>query len=106
MNKSAPKTSADSVPVALRPLLSYTLWRLYEERNTQGVGHSCILLTNDVATYNVAQTLTICVGTISQIRLLIASQTKVEDVDSFGELEREFGIRSPLPQRETQSLRS
>ena len=100
MNKSAPKTSADSVPVALRPLLSYTLWRLYEERNTQGVGHSCILLTNDVATYNVAQTLTICVGTISQIRLLIASQTKVEDVDSFGELEREFGIRSPLPKRD------
>ena len=97
INKSAPRTSADLVPVALRPLLSYTLWRLYEERNTQGVGHPCMLLTNDVATYNVAQTLTICVGTISQIRQLIASQTKVEDLDSFGELEREFGRRGPFP---------
>lgn len=96
-NKSAPRTSADLVPVALRPLLSYTLWRLYEERNTQGVGHPCMLLTNDIATYNVAQMLTICVGTISQIRQLIASQTKVEDLDAFGELEREFGRRGPFP---------
>lgn len=100
MNKSAPRTLADSVPVALRPLLSYTLWRLYEERNSQGVGHPCMLLTNDVATYNVAQTLTIDVGSISQIRLLIASQTEVEDVESFGELEREFGRRAPLPKRD------
>lgn len=101
MNRSAPRTSADSVPVALRPLLSYTLWRLYEERNTQGVGHSCILLTNDVATYNVAQTLTICVTTISQIRQIIASNTKVEDLNSFGDLEREFGTRAPLPKRDS-----
>ena len=100
MNKSAPRALPDSVPAALRPLLSYTLWRLYEERHTLGVGNMCILLTNDVVTYNVAQTLTICVATIPEIRQVIASQTKVEDLDSFGDLEREFGRREFIPKRD------
>lgn len=97
INKSAPRTLTDSVSVALRPLLSYTLWRLYEDLNILGVGNSCILLTNDVITYNTAQTLNVCVGTISDMRQLIASRTNLEDLDSFGDVEREFGRREPVP---------
>lgn len=97
INKSAPKTSPDSLPAPLRPLFSYTLWRLYEDVNTIGGRNSCILLTNDVATSNLAKTLNISVRTMYEIRQLIASQTKVEDLDSFGDLEREFGQREPVP---------
>lgn len=100
VNKSAPRLLAGSVPVRLRPLLSYTLWRLYEELSSPAVGNSCILLTNDAATYDIAQGLTIKVKTIPEIRQLIASQTLIEDVDSFGELEREFGRREPVAKQE------
>lgn len=95
LNKNAPKISQGTVPKLLRPLLSYTLWRLYESHNAGGVGISPILLTNNPVTYTQAQKLTITAKTILEIRQLIASMTVTVDLNSWGELEQEFGRREP-----------
>jgi hypothetical protein len=96
MNKNAPKISVGMVPETLRPLLSYTLWLLYESVITRSDGNRSILLTNDVAASDIAQKLNITVKSVPEVRQLIISKA-MSDIDRNcdGQLEREFGRREP-----------
>lgn len=96
MNKKAPKVWVGAIPEPLRPLLSYTLWRLYEHTIVRSGRNPLILITNDSIICNIARTLTITVKNILEIRQLIAKKS-IGDIDrnSFGDLERVFGMREP-----------
>lgn len=95
MHKMAPKSLPGSMPTMLRPLISYTLWRLYENSGAAGGGKWCTILTNDALTGRIAHELSISVCTMSEMRQLIASENLCEDRNFTGELEREFGHREP-----------
>ena len=95
MHKMAPKSLPASMPKMLGPLFSYTLWRLYEKSPNPGDKNRCTLLTNDNTAHNIAHELNIPVRTISEIRQLIASAVEPVDLNSYGDLEREFRKREP-----------
>lgn len=96
MNKKAPRVSPKEVPEALRPLLSYTLWQLYENIATLSNSNPTILLTCDSKTSAVAHKLNINVMQIGQLRQAIATK-KTNEVDRNvgGDLEQDFGLPEP-----------
>lgn len=92
VKKDAPKISAKDVPGALRPLMSYALWRLHEsiERND---ANQVFLLSDQTETRSVAQTLNITVRSYKEVASTIASKTSKTGLETFGDLEREFGVQ-------------
>lgn len=93
MNKKAPRIPPSEVPEALRPLLSYTLWRLYENVATWSDSNPTVLLSSDPKTSTMARKLNITVKQIGQLRQAIASKKMVKtNRHVSGHLERDFGI--------------
>lgn len=92
VKKDAPKISAKDVPGALRPLMSCALWRLHEsiERND---ANQLFLLSDQTETCSVAQELNIIARPFKEVAVEIASKTSTTDLDTFGDLEREFDIQ-------------
>lgn len=93
MNKKAPKVPPKEVPEALRPLLSYTLWRIYENVVTWSDTNPTVLLSSDPKTSAMACKLNITVKQIGQLQQVIADK-KMNETDHgiSGDLERDFGF--------------
>lgn len=100
-NKKAPRIFPSAVPDAFRPLLSYTLWRLYENVVTRTDKNQSIILTDNPALYDTARKLDINAQRIADFRHSVSPQKVATDRNSFGDLEQEFGIREPkaLPEQ-------
>lgn len=94
-NNKAPRTPPSAVPDAHRPLLSYALWRLYENVVTRTDKKQSIILTGNPELYDIARKLDINVQRIVEFRHLVSAQKVAIDLNAFGDLEREFGIRQP-----------
>ena len=92
IKKDAPKLSAKDVPGVLRPLMSCALWCLHEsiERNDP---NQLFLLSNQGEIRSVAQKLNIIVRSCKEVGAIIASRTCKTGLDTFGDLEREFGVQ-------------
>ena len=71
--------------------MSCALWRLHEsiERNDP---NQLFLLSDQTEMKSVAQKLNIIVKTCSEVGATIAGKTCTTDLDTFGDLEREFGV--------------
>lgn len=94
-NKKAPRTPPSAVPDAHRPLLSYALWRLYENVVTRTDKNQSTILTANPELYDIARKLDINVQRIVEFRHLVSAQKLAIDLNVFGDLEREFGTRPP-----------
>lgn len=92
VKKDAPKISAKDVPAALRPLLSCALWHLHEsiERND---ANQLFLLSDQTETRSIAQKLNIIAHLPQEIAATVASKTSRSGLDTFGDLEQEFGFQ-------------
>ncbi len=92
VKKDAPKISAKEVPAALRPLMSCALWRLHEsiERND---ANQLFLLSDQTEIQSVSQKLNIIYRSWQEFAATIASKTSMAGLDTFGDLEREFGVQ-------------
>ncbi|CAD6585991.1 MAG: hypothetical protein ASARMPRED_002368 [Alectoria sarmentosa] len=92
IKKDAPKISAKDVPGALRPLMSCALWRLHEsiERND---ANQLFLLSDQTEARSVAQKLNIVVRSCKDFAATVTSKTSKTCLDTFGDLEREFGVQ-------------
>ena len=101
MKKDAPKLSAKDVPGALRPLMSCALWRLHEsiDRNDP---NQLFLLSEQTEIRSVAQKLNIAVRSCKEVGATIASKTSKIDLDTIGDLEKEFGVRQKAVNPPTQ----
>lgn len=97
IKRDAPKISAKDVPANLRSLMSCALWRLHEsiDRND---ANELFLLSDETAVQNVARKLHITVRTTKELGVLVAAKAKHPELDTFGDLEREFGSRSQSKQ--------
>lgn len=91
--KSLPTISAEGLPPILRPILGYTLWRLYERETYSFHKDASILLTDDKAVSAAAQKIGINVQSYDAF----VKTVKVAEVDLafWGDVEREFGVRPP-----------
>ena len=92
IKKDAPKLSVKDVPKALRKLMSCALWYLHEsiERNDAS---QLFLLSDQTETRFVAQKLNILARAPKEVAAAIASLTTRTDLNTFGELEQEFGVQ-------------
>ena len=101
MKKDAPKLSAKDVPRALRPLMSCALWHLHEsiDRNDP---NQLFLLSDQTEIRSVAQKLNIAVRSCKDLGAIIASKACIIDLDTTGDLEREFGVRQKVVDPPTQ----
>lgn len=95
IKKDAPKISAQDVPGALRPLMSCALWRLHEsiERNDP---NQLFLLSDQTEIQGVAQKLSITVRSCRDVAATIASRTYETDLETFGDLEKIFGVQQKI----------
>lgn len=100
IKKDAPKLSVKDVPKALRKLMSCALWYLHEsiERNDAS---QLFLLSDQTETRFVAQKLNILARAPKEVAAAIASLTTRTDLDTFGELEQEFGVQQKSATRAT-----
>lgn len=92
-NKNAPKITSAEIPDNLRPLLSYTLWRIYENVATRADTNPSIILTDNFDTCDAARKLNIDATRVEELRHTIGAQKAAIDSNLFGDLERDFGIR-------------
>lgn len=97
VKKDAPKLSAKDVPKTLRQLMSCALWYLHEsiERNDAS---QLFLLSDQTETRFVAQKLNILARAPKEVA---ASLTIRTDLNTFGELEQEFGVQQKSVTRAT-----
>lgn len=96
MNKKAPRVPPSEVPEAIRPLLSYTLWRLYENVATWSESNPTILLSSDAKMSTMARKLNITVKQMGQLRQAITErQANKPDRNIIGDLEQCFGLPKP-----------
>ena len=91
----APKISVKDVPGALRPLMSCVLWRLHEsiERNDT---NQIFLLSDQTEIRAVAKRLNIDVRSWKETGATTISKTSTTSLDTFGDLEREFGVQQRI----------
>ena len=75
--------------------MSCALWRLHEsiDRNDP---NQLFLLSDQTEIRSVAQKLNIAVRSCKEVRATIASKTCKIDLDTIGDLEREFGVRQKV----------
>lgn len=76
----------------LRPLLSCALWHLHEsiERND---ANQLFLLSDQTETCSVAHKLNIIARLPKEVAATVASKTSSKGLDTFGDLEQEFGFQ-------------
>ncbi|MCJ1463733.1 hypothetical protein MMC07_002342 [Pseudocyphellaria aurata] len=96
-NKKAPRISPSEVPDVFRPLLSYVLWRLYENVVTRTDNDQLLILTDNPDLYDAARKLDVNAQRIVDFRRSVSAQEVATDLNVFGDLERVFGIREPKP---------
>ena len=103
IKKDAPKISAKDVPGTLRPLMSCALWRLHEsiERNDP---NQLFLLSNQSEIRSVAEKLNIITQSDEEVWTAIASKTIKTDLDTFGDLERDFDVQQKVVISPTQDI--
>ena len=90
--RAVPTIGAEGVPLNLRPLLSYVLWRLHERETYSFAKDNSILVCDDKDTALVAQNLGIKVIGFESLRLKVQAQNKPKiNVSVWGDVEREFG---------------
>jgi len=101
IKRDAPKISAKDVPANLRSLMSCALWRLHEsiDRNDS---NELFLLCDESDIRTVAQKLNIAVRSTKELRVLVAAKAKRPELDSFGDLEREFGVHARTDSKRTE----
>lgn len=92
-NKNAPRILPAEVPESLRPLLSYTLWRIYDNIITRADSKASIILSGSKEICDTARKLSISAVSIGELRETIRSQKAAVDLNIFGDLERDFGVR-------------
>lgn len=71
------------------------LWRLYENVVTRTDKNQPLILTDNPDLYDVARKLDINAQRIVDFRRSVSAQKVATDLNSFGDLERVFGIREP-----------
>lgn len=81
------------VSESLRPLLSYALWRIYENVITRADTQASIILSDNKETCDTARKLNIGALCTKELRDIIRSQKPAVDLKLFGDLERDFGVR-------------
>ena len=103
VKKNAPKISAKDVSGALRPLMSCALWRLHEsiERNDP---NQLFLLSDQIEIQSVAQKLNIIVRSCNEVGATIASKACKTDLDTFGDLENDFGVQQKIVASPTEDV--
>ena len=90
--RAVPTIGAEGVPLSLRPLLSYVLWRLHERETYSFAKDNSILVCDDRDTALVAQNLGIKVIGVESLRKMVQAQNKPKiNVSVWGDVEREFG---------------
>ena len=95
-HKKIPVVSAKDVPDALKPLLSYVLWRLYEYDNFPMMPEPCFLLSNDLDTCRAAQKLSVPAKQVSELRATIATHQKATiDRNLYGDVEKDIFREEP-----------
>lgn len=92
-NKNAPRILPAEVSESLRPLLSYALWRIYENIITRADSKALIILSDSKEICDTARKLDISAVSIGELRETIRSQKAAVDLNIFGDLERDFGVR-------------
>lgn len=92
-NKNAPRILPAEVSESLRPLLSYALWRIYDNIITRTDSKASIILSDSKEICDTARLLNISAVSIEELRETIRSQKAAVDLNIFGDLERDFGIR-------------
>lgn len=97
IGRKVPQIPLREVPVEVRPVLSYVLWRLHESDKGRADASFLTVLSDDTKTCTVGQKLDIVVKRIEEIRHTIAAQVTETDRNTLGDLEREFGAREPRP---------
>ena len=94
MNKNAPKVSANEVPEAVRPLMSYALWRAYENVISRNDPVTPVLLTNDLNAINIAQKFNIKAQDWKRFNENISLHRWSEDKRDFiGDLEHDLQMK-------------
>ncbi|KAL6716692.1 hypothetical protein ACLMJK_006260 [Lecanora helva] len=104
IKRDAPKIPVKDVPVALRPLMSFALWRLHEsiDRND---ANELFLLSDQAETRKVAQKLNIIARSTKDLGIILAARLKKVDAESYGDLERDFGVEPKVVQRSRLGLK-
>lgn len=92
-NKNAPRILPAEVSESFRPLLSYALWRIYDNIITQADSKASIILSDSKEICDTARKLDISAVSIGELRETIRSQQAAVDLNIFGDLERDFGVR-------------
>lgn len=91
-NKNAPRIPPAEVSESLRPLLSYALWRIYDNI-TRADTKASIILSDNKEICDTARKLNISAVSIGELREKIRSHKPAIDLNILGDLERDFGVR-------------
>lgn len=84
--------SSDDVPVSLRPLLDYILWRIHQENDPTAALNTFLFLTDDPIKQQCAQRFGIRTKTLSELRNVIAKEGP--DVRGRENLSRKESIKT------------
>ena len=90
---NAPRILPAEISESLRPLLSYALWRIYDNTITRADTSASIILSNNKEICDTVGKLNISAVSIGELREKIRSQKPAIDLNLFGDLERDFGVR-------------
>ena len=94
--KSVPTISADGISSSLRPLLGYTLWRLYERETYSFVKDASILVTDDENVSLAARKVGINVQTFKALLGHASAHSPSKSGSGlWGDVERDFGVAPP-----------
>ncbi|KAK4693352.1 folylpolyglutamate synthase, partial [Lecanoromycetidae sp. Uapishka_2] len=72
--------------------MSCVLWRLHEHINRNDI-NELFFLTDQSELRITAEKLNVAVRSVQELKQLLASETKVDNIATLGDLEREFGIQ-------------
>ena len=97
IGRKVPQIPLRELPVEVRPVLSYVLWRLHESNKGRADAISLIVLSENLKMHSAGQKLDVVIKRIDSIRHDIAVQEDKDRRDTMGDLEREFGVREPRP---------
>lgn len=92
-NKNAPRILSAEVSESLRPLLSYALWQIYDNIITRADSKALTILSDSREICDTACKLNISAVSIGELRETIRSQKTAVDINIFGDLERDLGVR-------------
>ena len=94
--KKGPNVSLREIPEALRPLLSCALFQLHEKSTSLHEWNAMTVLSDDPEIRATAQKLNFTANNTQELRIRASAQSKQSsDRNSWGDLEKEFGVREP-----------